>query len=298
MDAVCLACHGGAMSEERALSTQIAAAYDAAPYEPGPSPWLAPAALLSVAAPFGATGPLDAVLDLGCGSGVVLEQAAATAGGPLVGYDLSTEAVRRANERLGDRARVIQANLLDLDPAEAGQFDLIYCVGVFYVTPPQVAEQIVQLIGKCLRPGGIALVSYYAGAVGAQRTQLARLLRNRLGFRGPPAMLVAEGRRQLASVQRTITEHATATPLTLRAIADLQSAADVIFYHEVFSPSFELVQTSQLAGALATAGVGFATYLAPAPTFGGGDSAGRAMVADALDLNGGGYRYAMFVKAT
>lgn len=285
------------MSEERALSAQIAAAYDAAPYEPGPSPWLAPSALLSVAAAFATAGPMDAVLDLGCGSGVMLEQAAATAGGPLVGYDLSAEAVRRANERLGGRARVVQANLLDLDPAEAGRFDLIYCVGVFYVTPRQVGDRIVQLIGACLRQGGIALFSYYAGAAGAQRTQLARLLRNRVGFRGPPAMLVAEGRRQLASVQRTITEHASATPQTLRAIAGLQSSPDVVFYHEVFSPSFELVQTSELAGALAAVDVGFATYLAPAPMFSGGTSADRAMAADALDLNDGGYRYAMFIKA-
>jgi SAM-dependent methyltransferase len=273
------------MMDDRALSARIGAAYDIQPYEPPAKPWLAPSALEKVAQPFGACH-LASALDLGCGSGTLLSLALSEGCEPVVGYDLSADAVRRASERIGNQGSAIQAELLDLAPGDVGTFDLIYCIGVYYVTPREVRAQIVRLIGKCLAPGGIAVVSYYAGVSGAVRAMVARILRSRLGGEGEPAKLLPEARRLLRTM------HSHAPP----AIDPILLQPDVDFYHEVFSAFDSPTLTSELDALLNGYGIGFATYLAP--IFSGGSSAERAVAADAFDLNGGGYRYAMFVKRT
>ena len=92
----------------------------------------------------------------------------ALTGGKLVGVDISREACARARQRCaryGDRARIICADFLDLDPERLGRFDLIYNIGVIFVTPPPIQESIVNLIARCLKPGGAAVLSYYTGGI-------------------------------------------------------------------------------------------------------------------------------------
>src|SRR5690606_20693950 len=109
-----------ALAAARAFNAQVAGQYDALAYEPVPEPLLDPDRVLGMAALYGCAPPpgqaVD-VLDIGCGVGVQLEQAATKAGGALVGTDISPAACARARARLagaGGRARILAADLLDL----------------------------------------------------------------------------------------------------------------------------------------------------------------------------------------
>src|SRR5204863_144465 len=142
------------------------------PYETPADPRLKPRAVLGFGAVFGCPGALDDVLDLGCGTGVQLAQAGPEMTGRLVGADLSRENCRHTEEKLeafGDRVWIHCGDILDLNPEELGQFDLIYAVGLIYAVPPAVRAQALALIGACLKPGGVALISHYAGALPAAR---------------------------------------------------------------------------------------------------------------------------------
>ena len=73
-----------------------------------------------------------AVLDVGCGSGILL----ATLAGEnpdmrLAGIDLAPEMIRATSERLGSRADIRQGDAEHL-PWEDGQFDVVTCVNSFH----------------------------------------------------------------------------------------------------------------------------------------------------------------------
>ena len=150
------------VDEVKALNEAIADDYSAHVYDPVPVSFLDVERLFGQAALFGELGRPADVLDLACGTGAQLARIAEQVGGRLVGTDISPEPVRIARERLsrfGDRAEIMCADLLETDPASLGQFDLILNIGVIYVTPPAVQRRILELIGQCLRPGGVAVIS-------------------------------------------------------------------------------------------------------------------------------------------
>ncbi len=148
-----------------ALNARIAAGYDQVPYDPPASPGLDPAHVFALAERYGFGrdhGAID-ILDLGCGTGAQLERCAALTTGRLVGTDLSATACERAaarTERFEERCRVMCADAMTLRPADLGAFDLIYHLGVLYVTPPEVQRRLLSLIAGSLKPGGLAVISY------------------------------------------------------------------------------------------------------------------------------------------
>lgn len=288
------------MSEDkaRAVNAAIARNYDALVYDPQPNALLDPDRVCGLAAMFGSVrDPVD-VLDLGCGTGAQLLQAAAQVRGKLVGTDISSEACRRAAEKLSpfaDRTRIECADLLELDAAALGEFDLIYNIGVIYVTPPEVQRRILELIGQCLRPGGVAVISYYSGSMQTLRANLHRVLRAGVqGLLPEPALLTA--REQLAA----LAQEAAAAPgmeLLQAAIAQTSRLPDLIFFHEVLNNAFEPMSTLRVEQELSGHGIGFADYIKPVcpdPALSSGE---RALAAERAGLMGGQYRYAVFAKA-
>jgi SAM-dependent methyltransferase len=284
----------------RGINAAIAGAYDAVVYEPGEQPSLAAPSLFGVGALYGGVPPGDDVLDLGCGTGTLLAAAGATTRGRLAGVDISAAAIARARERcapFGARAEIAQADFLDLDPARLGRFDLIYHVGVFYVTPPEVRRRLVELIGACLKPGGLLALSYYAGTLPRLRAAACALLRRHDDPAAPTGRRIAAARQTLAQLAAALPERDEARGALLAVLNQLAALSDTVLFHEALGPVFEVIDTPGLDETLAREGVRFATYLTGNGFDRLGDPAARARTAATGDFLRGGYRFALFVKA-
>lgn len=281
----------------RAVNASIARNYDTFVYDPQPDPQLVPGRICGQAALFGKVRRPADVLDIGCGTGVQLQQAAPEAAGRLVGVDISAEACKRARNRLaalGERATIACADVLELPAEQLGKFDVIFNIGVIYVTPEPVRRKIVELIGQCLRPGGVALVSYYAGTLPALRANIHRSLR--AATAGMPAgEAVAASREWLAWLAGQVAEAPVAHHLH-EAIAQTQQLSDTLLFHEALNCENVAMQTSWLERELADHGLKFAGYLPPSGLDAQAGSLDRALAADAQDMAYGAYRYALFVK--
>ena len=115
-----------------------------------------------------AAAPGDRVVDLGCGTGGSLVQAApAVPGGLLAGLDLSAAALALTAEALGEAVAgltprpavlCVQADLKAPLPLAGGAFDRVLCHNVLEVLPDPdalVAEAI-----RVLRPGGRLVLAH------------------------------------------------------------------------------------------------------------------------------------------
>ena len=144
-------------------------------------------AILGIARLYGAGGNVRDVLDLGCGGGGTLLQIADDVPGRLVGVDLSPQSCELARAQLaphGDRARIICGDLLSLEPEDLGQFDMIYLVGVLYILPPSEHQALLVLAARCLRPGGLLIVSYYSGRISNQGSNPMKRIRSSCRYCG------------------------------------------------------------------------------------------------------------------
>lgn len=283
------------MDELRQTGQRIAESYDALPYETPDDPGLWPRALLGFGGAFGCAGAMEDVLDLGCGTGVQLAAAAQQMSGSVTGVDLSRANCRRAGERLapfGARVRIHHADLLDLDAAALGRFDLIYAVGLVFAVPPAVRAHVLTLIAACLKPGGVALISHYGGMMPEARNWVHRLIRAEIAPGLAPADAAAKARQALLRLLPRL----EAAPLMRDAARLSLSLPDTTLFHEVFNPFVEPIPVRELDRALEGAGVRFLGHLESPATIVIGDATARALEADAQDLLGGSYHYALFGK--
>ncbi len=288
-------------TELREINVKIARAYDQVPYDPVIVPEIDAARVLGIAALYGAgpqTGSYD-VLDLGCGTGVQLARVAPhNGGGRLVGTDLSQSACTFASERcaaLGARARIVCSDFLDLDPAALGQFDLIYHVGVLYITPPEVQRRLLTLVAACLKPGGVAVLSYYYGTHALLLAGLRQTLRLAVPRDIPADEQVGRARAVLRDMARSLAQQGGERAM-LSVLQHAGARADSIFYHELLGEHFHALSTAGLEDALGAHGVHFLNWVWPGPQGRPATARDRAFLADTLDYSGGGYHYTVFAK--
>jgi len=280
------------MSDTREINRRMAESYDRRPWEQDYPDGLEPSTLQSLARPYGADRDFQDVLDLGCGTGELLARAGSEAAGRLVGTEISAISCALAGEKLsrfGKRAEIVTADILDLDADRLGQFDLIYCTGVIFVVPPDVRQRIAELIGQSLRPGGAALISYYAGPAPAVRAHLGKSLRS-------VAADARQGREAVDRLRPSLDRPSHFTLALRGAFGHFDRLDDDIFFAEMLNGDFQSISTAELNNSLRSAGVGFATYLGFSgfkPTY---DADDRALMADRFDLTDGAFRYALFVK--
>lgn len=282
-----------------ASNEALANSYDAVPYAPEPLEIVSVERLRTHAALFGCGETVADVLDLGCGRGAQLARAAVETTGRLVGVDLSKSACEAARERLAPfagRAEILCEDLLALTPERLGQFDLIYCLGVISFVPPAVRAKMLKLIGLCLKPGGLAMLSYYTGAVPLLRASLGRVLTAATPSDASPAQRVRHARALLARLKAGLEPNAALCGPQLAAVTHAAALDDVMFFHEMLNRESTALEASELEHQLSAEGVGFLGYHAPSPSLGLPTSKERALAADVAALAVGGYAYALFAK--
>lgn len=283
--------HSGA----RAVTARIAAGYDLVPYNPNGagSPGLDLKHIFGVASVFGDFPPRRdlAVLDLGCGGGGQILRAAEVTSGRILGIDISHTACAEARERcapLGERCTIRQADLLDLDPATLGTFDVIYLVGVYYVVPPPAQTRLIEILSRCLAPGGIAMISYYSPDIWRPIDALRRSIRGAIDMTLPPPERIAAARAHAASLAR-----AGRGEVSERILTHAQTCDEPTFFHEMLGELLAPVTATALEERLAPAGIHFLTWMFPGPYLHRESPAARAAAADQMP---GGYHYTVFAR--
>jgi SAM-dependent methyltransferase len=96
------------------------------------------------------------VLDAGCGPGLYAEELL-NRGAQVVAVDGSWPMVELARERIGARARVLQANLAEPLPFADAEFDVVLCALVIHHLPDRAAT--LREFFRVLRPGGHVVLS-------------------------------------------------------------------------------------------------------------------------------------------
>lgn len=290
-----------AADDLRARNARRAAHYDDLPYEPPALPAIAPPRALGLGAVHGLGPPPGealSALDLGCGGGALLAELSPSCRGRLVGVDLSAAACERARARLAPlhgHVEIRQGDLLDLDAEALGQFDLIYCVGVLSVLPAPVRRSALAVMARCLRPGGVAVLSYYAGPLPRVRACLSGGLRAAVDEGLPRPAQVRQARQRLEALAAELPPPGPLREVLAQALALTAGGSDGVLFHESLSGALEVLETSALEAELAPAGLSFLGYFLGTPFGALPTSRARALGADAFDfVSGGGYRYAAF----
>jgi len=115
------------------------------------------------------------VLDVGCGTGRLLQQLhAALPQARLHGIDMSEAYVRHARARLGERALVEAGNAEELPYADHS-FDAVVSVFMFHELPGRVRRRVFAEMVRVLKPGGVLVIEDAAQL--ADSPDLAAVLR-------------------------------------------------------------------------------------------------------------------------
>lgn len=134
-------------------------------------------------------------LELGCGDGgTIMALAMALPDSEFVGVDLAPTAIVRGRN-MASAAGITNLTLIEADvanlPDDLGDFDYVACHGLFSWVPEPARRGILRASKECLRPQGVAYVSYNANPAGLLREMTRQMLRFhlRLGHRTPEEKL-------------------------------------------------------------------------------------------------------------
>jgi ubiquinone/menaquinone biosynthesis C-methylase UbiE len=111
--------------------------------------------------------PADRLIDVGCGTGVLLDQLARSfPQAQLAGVDPVPEMLSIARRRLPPAVDLRQ-NWAEELPFESERFEVVTCCSVFHCIPEPMAT--LREIGRVLRPGGkLVLTDWCADSVGCR----------------------------------------------------------------------------------------------------------------------------------
>jgi hypothetical protein len=187
------------------------------------------------------------VLEIGCGeAGNIIPLALSYPEARIVGFDLAASAIaagQRTVERLGlTNIRLEALDILQATPASLGEFDYIIAHGVYSWVPGVVRDAMMALIGACLAPAGLAIVSYNA-LPGCHIRQLVRemVLHHLAGREGFEARVSAA--REILTLLTATAVEGNHTAQAVKAQCENMLARDPrILFHdelgEVFDPLY------------------------------------------------------------
>jgi methyltransferase-like protein len=215
--------------------------YDDVPYSVGAFPQTHPDRLATLATLFGMhPAPPDKcrVLELGCAAaGNLIPMAWAMPASRFVGVDLSQRQIedgKRAVAELSLPNLDLRAmSILDVGPAELGEFDYILAHGVYSWVPPAVQDRILQICGEQLAPHGVAYISYNAYPGWHARGAIREMLWYHTGRFADPAERVREARGLLAFLADAVpADDAGFGSLVRQELALLRMTPDTYLLHE------------------------------------------------------------------
>ena len=238
----------------------LAAAYQALPYDDLTYPATHPARLHSLATLHALTPPEPQrarILELGCGpGGNPLALAAQLPDAEVVGVDLAAEPLQAAiasRDALGLRNLHLEARDLRTLPASWGSFDVIICHGVYSWVPPEVRPAILDTIAARLTPDGVAYLSYNAYPGWHARGLLRDVLRRQVPP-GPPRLRTAAARQVLAALAARADVGELSAWLTAE-LSLLETLSDSYLYFEHLAEHNQPFYVTEVADAAAARGL-------------------------------------------
>ena len=96
--------------------------------------------------------PAAHVLDLGCGTGTALAYLPADV--TYVGYDISAEYIRHAQETFGARGKFYCARINDVAVEPELSFDIVLAIALLHHLNDEEAKRVFEIAAAALRPGG------------------------------------------------------------------------------------------------------------------------------------------------
>jgi SAM-dependent methyltransferase len=154
-----------------------------------------PALSLSMIANAG-FGPDASLVDIGAGASLLVDHLLEQGYRDLTVVDISSAALARARNRLGERAALVnwvEADVTAFTPSR--QFDLWHDRAAFhFLTEKTDREQYLAVLGKALRPGGQAIVATFApgGPVKCSGLDIVQYDAARLGKELGPEFILLE----------------------------------------------------------------------------------------------------------
>ena len=239
--------------------------YDLQPYASHAFAQTAPMRLGAIAALFGLTPPPVAsarVLDLGCSSGGnILPLAEQAPQGDYHGVDISRVQIaagRARVEELGLTNVTLHCQSFTEVPDSIGTFDYIVTHGVYSWVPAPVRAHLMALIGRLLKPDGIAYVSYNV----LPGWRLPQALRDTLLTIVPPGLPAGERAARARSALdfiATTADPASSYGAAIREWAErIRTFGDDYIVHEFLEDCNEPCTVADFLAAADTAGL---TYL-------------------------------------
>lgn len=95
--------------------------------------------------------PGDRILDIGCGTGLVLDWVDDVS---YIGFDISESYIERARAKYGSRATFHVGGVDDIDPAEIGTPDIVLAKAVLHHISDEQASKVMRIASSVLADGG------------------------------------------------------------------------------------------------------------------------------------------------
>lgn len=240
----------------------MTSAYDAVPYPGVPRSEADPDRLLTLRWLLGGPPPPTSprVLDLGCGVGVPLINAAlARPDSTFVGVDRSAVQLQIATDlaaRVGARnVSFVQADLDD-DLGVDGPFDVIVAWGVYTWVSPATQRALLQHVARRLAPDGLAVLGVNTTPGWHMLGALRSLMRFHARTTSDPMEQVRLGREAIRFAQAsTWADEDLYAAWLAHAVELLEHLPDAAVLHDFFSPEHHPVSLTELNAAAQEAGL-------------------------------------------
>lgn len=209
------------------------------------------------------TAPADRcrVLEVGCSEGGnLLPMAYAYPGSEFVGFDLAAHPIEKAQARIDQlglrNIRVMQKDMMDVGP-EIGQFDYVIAHGFLSWVPDFVREKLLAVCQQCLKPNGVAYISYNAYPGGHFRAMLRDMMVFHTEQIEDPSQRVAQAKAFLEFAAASRPEGDAYREALTKELKKLNDQHPLVLYHDELSPVMQSFYFSEFVEMIERHGLQF-----------------------------------------